>query len=159
MPSNYGAFGYKIYKNGALLGFTTKTVYGYTMIPGEDPNGNYRITAAYQNVGACESAGVVVSIHYEEPVNYDLSLVASPNKTYQLNAELASNDVTPGVHDIKLLRNGVAVTPTVSVTITDGSGNKVSAISTLEAKEYTITYRVTHEKYDKTITRKVIIKE
>ena len=159
MPSNYGAFGYKIYKNGSLLGFTTKTVYGYTMIPGEDPNGNYRITAAYQNVGACESAGVVVPIHYEEPVNYDLSLVASPNKTYELNAELASNDVTPGVHDIKLLRNGSAVTPTVSVSITDSSGNKVSSISTSEVQEYTISYRVTHEKYDKTITRKVIIKE
>ncbi len=156
LPKNYGPQGYKIYKDGVFLGFTTQTYYTFET---SSPNGNYRISSAYQNVGAAESAGVIVSINYVEPVNYNVSLNVK-DKTYDLNAELASTESSPSSSDVKLLRNNVEVVPNVSITIKDQENNKVSSISTEAPQVYTITYHITYgTDFDKTLSRKVTIKE
>ena len=153
----YGELGYKVYKGSVFLGFTTATSYVRPNIT--DPEGTYRVAVGYKNVSTVDSAGIVFKMTYTDPAVYEVSLNVQSNREYQLNDALDSHDANPSASDVSLTKDGASVTPTVSISIKDSSGNNVANITTTDPDEYTITYHISYNKYSNTLTRKVVIKE
>ena len=156
LSGQYGELGYKVYKDGKLLGFTNKTE--YVINNATNPNGTYRVSAGYKNVSTVDSLGVTVSINYSDPAVYDAELTVPSNTTYGIEDALSGNDANPSKNDVKVTKDGAVVTPTsVSISISDSNGNNVANISTSEANEYTITYLIKYGNYTTKLTRKVKI--
>jgi penicillin-binding protein 1A len=156
LSGQYGELGYKVYKDGKLLGFTNKTE--YVINNATNPNGTYRVSAGYKNVSTVDSLGVTVSINYSDPAVYDAELTVPSNTTYGIEDALSGSDANPSKNDVKVTKDGAVVTPTsVSISISDSNGNNVANISTSEANEYTITYLIKYGNYTTKLTRKVKI--
>lgn len=159
LSEEFGEFGYKVFKDGIYVGFTAESYYIINNV--SDPNGTYRVSAAYKDIATVDSAGINYTITYEipKPAVYNLELTTVKSREYTVNATLSSNDANPSANDIKVTKDGVKVTPEVSISITDKAGNKVANITTIAKEEYTITYNVTYETYSNKVSRKVIIVE
>lgn len=156
LSGSYGALGYKIFKGSVYLGFTTDNK--FTIKNVTDPNGVYRVSAGYQNVSTVDSLGATDKIEYKDNSKYEANLNANSSTTYNVGDSLNAVDLNPSANDVSLTKDGVAVTPNVTVTIKDKNGNNIANISTDAANEYTVTYRLTYgTSYDKTLTRKVTI--
>ena len=151
----FGAFGYRVYKGADYLGFTKTN--SMTLNNVSNPNGTYRVCAAYGNTAQVDSLGVTTTINYQDPSNYEITWLVSTNKSYNLNDSLDSRDSNPSKSDIRLTKDGSTVDPSVKVSIKDKSGNNVANISTSSANEYTISYTITYNTYNKTISRKVTV--
>ena len=157
LSKSYGELGYKVYMGSEYIGFTKDTSAAIT-VTGKNPYTTYRISTGYSNSGAVDSAGVIVTI--KDNNNYNASLTVSNSKTYNVNDTLDSHDANPKPSDVKFTKNGSVVNPSISISITDGSGNKVSSISSSSAGHYTITYSITYQpSYSGTLTRTVTIKD
>ena len=130
-----GEFGYNVYLNGQLLGFTTSTSYTYS---GANPFGTYTVKTTYKKSSANQSSGVSKSL--SQKIDID-TLVDS-----QVNLNVGDS-YSPSSKPFRVTENGVDVTSsaTVTTTITDKSGSVVSSIDTSSANTYIITYTI---KYD-----------
>ena len=157
MSKSYGQLGYKIFKNGNFVGFTTDTV--YKIVDGGDPNGVYRISAGYRDSSVVDSLGVTIPISYSEPVVLNLSLTVASEKSYHIGDALIPSDSNPSAADIKFTKNGEVVEPAVSISIKNKDGENAANISTAEENTFTITYTVTYEGQTKTISRKITVVE
>lgn len=156
LSESYGDFGYKVYKDGKFLGFTTNL--SYTINNVTDPNGTYRVSAGYKNVSTVDSAGTVFTISYDiNEAEYDAKLVVPAEKNYSLNASLESYDQNPSAKDVQVTKDGAVVAASVSISIKDSGGNTIANITTTAEGEYTITYSITYESYKTTLTRKIKI--
>ena len=133
---NLGAFGYNVYLNGQLLGFTTSTSYTYT---GSNPFGTYTVKTAYKNSTSNMSSGISKSLNQQIEIK--------SNVTDSVNLNVGDPSYSPVQKPFIVYENGVDVTSsaTVTTTITDSDGNIVSSISTDTPNTYTIKYTV---KYD-----------
>ncbi len=133
---NMGAFGYNVYLNGKLLGFTTGTSYTYS---GSNPFGTYTVKTAYKNATANMSSGISKSLKQ----NIEIRGNVEPEVTLSVGG----SGYSPVSKPFTVYENGVDVTSaaTVTTTITDKNGSTVSSISTSAPNKYTITYTV---KYD-----------
>ena len=131
-----GAFGYNVYLNGQLLGFTTSISYTYS---GANPFGTYTVKTTYKNSSSNMSSGVSKSLSQ----NIDIK----SNVEGTINLNVGGPSFSPSTRPFTVYENGVDVTSSASITttITDSKGAVVSSISTAEANTYTITYIV---KYD-----------
>ena len=155
LSKSYGELGYKVYRGSEFLGFTKDTK--YTIKNAKDPYTTYRVAAGYNNSGAVDSAGIVVTI--KDTAKYVATLTVADSKTYNVNDALDSHDSNPKSSDVKLTRDGNAVTPTISISITDKGGNKVANITTSAPDKYKITYNISYgTTYSGTLTRTVIVK-
>ena len=157
LTSIYGEYGYKVYKGKQYLGFTKNT--SMTLNNVEDPNGTYRVSAAYKKKSTVDSAGITDTINYTDPAEYILEFTTAQDKTYNQNEALDAHDSNPSKSDIKLTKDGNVVTPNVKISITDKANNNVANISTSSANTYTIKYVVEYNSYNKTITRIVRVRE
>ncbi len=139
--SDLGAFGYNVYLNNQLLGFTTGTSYTYS---GSSPFGTYTVRTAYKNATANMSSGISKSL------NQQINISSNIQSSVTLN--VGDPAYTPVSKPFTVLENGVDVTSsaTVTVTITDSSGRTVGAISTAAPNTYTITYTI---KYDGEVSK------
>ena len=156
LTKSYGELGYKIYMGGTYLGFTKETTYKINNV--DNPNTSYRVAAGYSKSGNADSLGIVYNINYQDPANYEAELAVPKTKTYHINASLAAYDTNPSSTDVTLTKDGVDVTPNVSISIVDGSGNKVANISSSSKEEYKVSYHITYGSfYSTTLTRTVTI--
>lgn len=131
-----GAFGYNVYLNGRLLGFTTSTEYTYS---GANPFGTYTVKTTYKNSSSNASSGISKSLSQK------ISIESNVDGTINLN--VGDSPYTPLSSPFTVYENGVDVTSSASITttITDQNGSTVSSISTSAPNTYTITYYI---KYD-----------
>ena len=153
VDASYGELGYRIYKNGAEIAFTTNNLYSIENV--SDPNGRYTIKAGYRNNAENDSVEVGKDLVYNNLADYNSELLVQTSKNYNVGDGLAQEDSNPSAADVKVTKKGVAVTPTVTVSITNASGATVASVTTDEANTFTITYNVKYEIYTKEYKRTV----
>ncbi len=127
---SFGDFGYNVYLNGRLLGFTTGTRYTYS---GSSPFGTYTVRTAYRNTTDNMSGGISKSLSQQITIisNVEDSLPSiSPADSCPIN----SNPFT-------VKENGVDVTASATITHSVSGPSENCSV----AGDYTITYTV---KYD-----------
>ncbi len=153
--TSYGAFGYKIYKDDELLGFTSKT--NYTVSDLEDPFGTYKVVTTYEDYDDMDSPGATYLLENKVAYTYDLLVPKSSN--YTIAQDLDSWDLKPSSSDIKIYADGEETTDfTLTITIQNSKGDTVANISTTQEETFTITYTVTvGEDEDIIIKRSVIV--
>lgn len=153
--TEYGALGYKVYKNGTFIGFTTNT--SYIMNNVEEPTGTYRVTSSYKNNNIVESLGIVYTIDPPE-AHYNSELIVPNINHYDIGSKLQAMDANPSKAELKVTKNG-SVTPfSLSIAISDSTGTKVAAIDTSKEEKFTIHYTISVANYTKVHTRYVEVK-
>ncbi len=130
-----GAFGYNVYLNGQLLGFTTSTEYTYS---GANPFGTYTVKTAYKKSTSNMSSGISKSL------SQDIDIETNVEESVNL---FVGDTYTPTSNPFTVYENGVDVTSsaTITTTIKNSNGTTVSKIDTSSPTSYTITYII---KYD-----------
>ena len=128
---SFGAFGYNVYLNGRLLGFTTGTSYTYS---GSSPFGTYTIKTAYKNTTDNMSSGISKSLSQKIDIesNVDSEVTIAVGDGYTLNPK-----------PFTVYENGIDVTASATVTNTISGPDDSTDFS--KPGTYTITYTV---KYD-----------
>ena len=133
--SSYGDFGYNVYFNNTLLGFTTNT--SYTVNNPSNPYGTYKVVATFKKYDGLNSQAATYTL---EKQSANLSIKASAINVETFNI----SDITKYV----TVLNGSTSGPVTS-----------TSVSTLsEAGTYTLRYRFTYDGETKetgTITVKV----
>ncbi len=126
-----GAFGYNVYLNGKLLGFTTGTSYTYS---GSNPFGTYTVRTAYKNTTTNMSSGISKSLNQQIEItgNVDAQATINVGDGYSISSK-----------PFTVLENGVDVTSsaTVSHTISGPGGSTDFS----KPGTYTITYTVQYD--------------
>ena len=153
VDASYGELGYRIFRNGQEIGFTTRTVYSIENVT--DPNGRYSIIAGFRNNRENDSAEVPYDLDYFDPTQYDSELLVSASKQYNVGDSLSAEDLKPSAADIKVTEKGHTITPTINISIANSKGESVNNVTTDEADTFTITYKISYKKYSKTITRTI----
>ena len=62
--TEYGKFGYNVYKDGVLLDWTDKTSYTYT---GSNIYGTYKVVATYKSYSGIQSSEAILKVEEEKP--------------------------------------------------------------------------------------------
>ncbi len=153
--SKTGELGYRIYKDGKEITFTTSNIYSINNV--SEPNGRYEIRASYKNDQAHNSNAAGRTLNYVDMSVYDSQLLVSPSKNYSVGDSIDAVDANPSRNDVKVTKSGADVTAsaTVSISITGSNGGAHANIATTEPETYTITYVITYEHYTKTYKRTV----
>ena len=138
----FGNFGYKIYKNGTYLGFTADN---YFVISNEDnPYATYKVVTSYENYSTIDSPGAIFI--FEEQIDYRVESLVPTSRTYEVNSNLDSWDISPSVSDIKLYKNNEEFTGFgVIISITNSNDDNIANITTSVQDVYKITYALTYE--------------
>jgi len=155
VKEEYGLFGYKVYKDGILLGFTTANY--FEIADALSPYATYTVVSSYEAYDGYNSPGVHFIL--DDGAKYYSELLVPQSRTYLIGGTLDSWDESPSSSDLKLYRDDIVTTSFQStITIIDKDGNAVSSISTAEINEYEITYQIVYEgKVVSTLSRKIII--
>ena len=134
--SSYGDFGYNVYFNNTLLGFTTNT--SYTINNPSNPYGTYRVIATFQKYDGLNSDAATYTL---EKQSANLRITASTINVPTFNI----SDITKYV----TVYNGSTdvTSETSNWTLSSISGPVTStSVSTLtEAGTYTLRYRFTYD--------------
>lgn len=101
---DYGTFGYNVYYNNTLIGFTEKTSFTYT--PTSSPYGTYKVMATYKSYSGIQSQAATYTL--EEDEDEDLELEYTGPTTIPASSTLSLNTT-----DFIVKSNGSAVTATV----------------------------------------------
>lgn len=150
-----GVMGYYVYFNNEKLYFTENN---YIVINNLTSYlGTYSVRAGYQDTNDALSNAANYTL--ETTDTYDLSIVGDLSSQFYVG-EIIDPYLYNG-SKVKLLINDVAETnlATISTTITDSSGKVVTEIDTSTPNTYTVTYKVTHNKFTGTCSNKIIINE
>lgn len=134
--SAYGDFGYNVYFNNTLLGFTTST--SYTINNPSEPYGTYKVIATFQKYDGLNSSAATYTL---EKQSVDLKISASAINVESFNISDITNYITVynGSTDV--------TSQTSNWTLVSISGPVTStSVSTLtEAGTYTLKYRFTYD--------------
>lgn len=138
---SFGEFGYRVYKNGTLLGFTTKNYY--------DVNdamyfGSYTVITCYKNATTNSSDGVKIDI--KPQINIGFNGVQAVT-TYNNGATLNNRDRVPIPSDIIASVNGkniVINNSTVKIKIYGPSGEVEAAVDSTKVGTHTISYSISY---------------
>ena len=150
--SKNGTFGYKIYKDGTYLGFTTNNYYGYTTA---SPYGTYKVISGFDGTTANQSSGATYTL--ANPITFQLNFDTSPLTLSISNGDTFAEPTTP----ILAFENLIDVTSSSSLskTITRTAPTNQTGLSFIPnvvgtyVVSYTLTYSgVSSTSYKKTIT-------
>jgi len=154
---DYGEFGYNVYYENTLLGFTTDN--HYTINANTNINGTYRVITTFRNYTANQSNAATYSFKYDEPsttptptpssgTEFSVSLNGG-NSTVALNSTYTDIE-NPITTSNATINNGLSKITTAVVTDPDGknvgefkNGSAVTFHATV-AGNYKITYSVTY---------------
>ena len=153
--NEYGGVGYKIYKDGAYLGYSASATYTVNNVT--DPNGTYRVSTGYEKYSGMDSLGVTYKLSYTDPNKYESSLNVPNESKYTIGDNLQSYDLNPSNKDVTFTKNGTKTDATIKVSIQNSNGDNVSNITTSAAQKYTVTYSITYNNYKNTLKRTVIV--
>ena len=136
VDSSYGDFGYNVYFNNTLLGFTTNT--SYTINNPSNPYGTYKVVATFQKYDGLNSDAATYTL---EKQSANLRITASAINVTQFNISDITNYVT--------VYNGSSnvTSETSNWTLSSISGPVTStSVSTLSTPgTYTLKYRFTYD--------------
>ena len=136
VDSSYGDFGYNVYFNNTLLGFTTNT--SYTINNPSNPYGTYKVVATFQKYDGLNSDAATYTL---EKQSANLKITASAINVTQFNISDITNYVT--------VYNGSSnvTSETSNWTLSSISGPVTStSVSTLSTPgTYTLKYRFTYD--------------
>ena len=154
----YGSFGYKIYKDGNLIKFTTDTT--YTFLNVSDPYGTYKVVTTYKNYSDNASSGAIYQEEQTSNDSFSATLKYS-SSSYTVGDTLASFDQLPSSADVNAYLNTTDVSSdaTIVVTITNPNGNTVTSIDGAVIGTFTITYTVTYKGNVQELSRTITINE
>lgn len=151
----YGKFGYKIYKDNKLIGFTTDDFYVISSVT--NPEGVYKVVTTYESFANVDSSGVTYNL--QDIASYKFNLTIADTSNYLIGDKLLDYDVSPSTSDIKVYRNDVDISNDVSVTITTiDKDEKIVDLSTEKAGTYVTKYVINYNSvYVGTLYRTIII--
>ena len=135
--SSYGDFGYNVYFNNTLLGFTTNT--SYTINNPSNPYGTYKVVATFQKYDGLNSQPATYELK-KQSANLRITASAITVETFNINNILDYN--------IKVYNGSTDVTSeTSNWTLSSISGPVTStSVSTLtKPGTYTLKYRFTYD--------------
>lgn len=131
---NDGAFGYYVYLDGVLLGFTTDTSYTYS---GSNPFGTYTVRTAHKNNENTMSSGVSKTLKQNVKISRNVS---ATNKTI---AAGSGESYSPVSKPFTVTENGVDVTAAASVSTTIyKDGSVVDEVDTSAPATYKVVYEI-----------------
>ena len=155
--SFFGNLIYKIYSvdekgEKTLLGTTDKTNYSTTIT--NTSITKYAVVTSYSSfiANASDPKEVSISLNGVKPA-YELSL----NGDATITIDAGTKYVDKGVK-VTLNSKDISSKANIKTTIKDENNKDVKTIDTSKAGKYTITYRVTYDKVEKSINRTVIVK-
>lgn len=137
--SSYGDFGYNVYFNNTLLGFTTNTT--YTLNNPSNPYGTYKVVATYRKYDGLDSEAATYKL---EKKSSNLSINAN-----KLSAQTFTKFTINSITDyITVTNNGEDVTADTSnwhLSSISGPSTDTSITTLTEAGTYTLRYRFTYD--------------
>ena len=147
--SDWGKFGYKIYKNNKYLGFVTTNSY---TINTSNPEGTYKIVTCYEKNSFKDSSGASITVKTTSETNeqketsnlYTRELKVSKEKTYHVGDALDSTDNNPSENDIKVYENGIDITSKCNISTLITVNGAQANISSEEPKTYVIAYSISY---------------
>lgn len=145
----YGPFGYQVYFNDKLLGFTDKT--SYTINNPKTPYGTYKVIATFKDNTTNQSSAATVTLEKENEEKPQEVIIESSLKLPESDTGVVPYNVPNGTSAIIVKENQKDVTnqAVISYTIIDGSGKTISSNTLTDPGVYTITYRVSYKNYTK----------
>ncbi|MBQ8891767.1 MAG: transglycosylase domain-containing protein [Bacilli bacterium] len=152
---NDKAFGYYVYFNDKLLGFTTKT--SYTVSGESNYLGTYAVEAGYKDNESQRSEKVTKTL--SSTTSYDLTV--KTNTKYLYTGDTVDDSLFNGSL-VVLTSDGKEVEldkSNIKISVTNSSGEVVQSIDNTIAETYTITYTVTYKDYIGKISNKIVIRE
>ncbi len=166
--SSYGSFGYNVYFNNTLLGFTSETSYSFET---SAPDGTYRVVATFQNYTSNQSDAATATIQTrqdpsedeeEEEENTDYTAYLIGDKFNEIKVGGTYTDPNPPIQVIensteKDITDEVIDGGGLSITITDSEGTKYNQIDTNKVTVYSITYRINYKGFQKSFVRTVSV--
>ena len=134
--SSYGEFGYNVYFNNTLLGFTTNT--NYTVNSPSNPYGTYKVVATFKKYDGLNSEAATFTLEKEKA---NLKITASTIEVESFNISDITKYITVYNGDTNVTSN------TSNWTLASISGPVTStSITTLDtAGTYTLRYRFTYD--------------
>ena len=147
--SSYGDFGYNVYFNNTLLGFTTNT--SYTVNNPNNPYGTYKVVATFKKYDGLNSQAATYTL---EKQSANLSIKASAINVETFNI----SDITKYVTVYNGSTNVTSQTSNWTLASISGPVTSTSVSTLSEAGTYTLRYRFTYDGETKetgTITVKV----
>ena len=136
--SSYGSFGYNVYFNDTLLGFTTNT--SYTINNPDNPYGTYKVVATYRSYDGMQS----------NAATYELKKVSTNLKISVQNINASSFTISSIKNYVTVTNNGSDVTSQTSnwklSSLSGPEGNYSLTTTTLsDPGTYTLKYRFTYD--------------
>ena len=152
---NDKAFGYYVYFNDKLLGFTPKT--SYTVSGENDYLGTYSVEAGYKDADTPRSDKTSKSL--SSTTSYDLS-VKTNTRYFNIGEDIDESLFNGSL--VLLKEDGKEIKldkSNIKITVKNSSGDIVDSISNNTAETYTITYTVTYKDYKGTTNNKIVVRE
>ena len=143
--TEWGKFGYKIYRDGKYLGFTTNTSYKISNV--SNPEGIYKVVTSYEKYSGNDSSGASAKLTVKKKENsYTSELLVQKDKSYTAGSALDSVDMNPSVSDIRVYENGVDITSkcNISTYITTNGAPSEGVTTENAGVTFVITYNVTY---------------
>ncbi len=134
--SAYGDFGYNVYYNNTLLGFTTNTSYTYNNP--SNPYGTYKVIATYQKFNGLDS----------QAATYELKKQSANLKITANTIEVTSFNISDIVNYITVYNNGNNVTKETSnwrLTSISGPVSSPTITTLTEKGKYSLKYSFTYD--------------
>lgn len=149
---SYGTFGYNIYFNNTLLGFTDKT--SYTISKPSNPYGTYKVIATYKSYDGIQS----------DAATFELRKISANLKINVSTIEVSSFSISDIKNYVKVTDNGNDITNKTSNWslhyINNGTDNLPLTTTTIaDPGTYTLKYRFVYDgetKETQAITVKII---
>ena len=144
---NNGQFGYRVYKDGSQIAFTTDNYYTYTP---DYPYGTYTVRTCFKNVTTNMSSPATASI--ESKIKFEF------NDESETTLPIGST-YTPTSNPVSVYENDEDVTSNANITnkiIDNATGKEVAEIDTTVVGSYTVQYTASYrgesEIFSKNIT-------
>lgn len=116
--ASYGRFGYKVFLNDKLLGFTTKNT--YTISPFNDKNGVFKIVTCYESFNDNASTGTTLN-YSEKPTTLSIlvkNIIATNNNGLGFKAGKfmpSTNDITVKDNELNDITNDPNISKTINI--------------------------------------------
>lgn len=134
--SSYGDFGYNVYFNNTLLGFTTST--NYTINNTSNPYGTYKVIATFQKYDGLNSNAATYTL---EKQSANLKITANAINVSQFNI----SDITKYITVYNGSTNVTKETSNWSLSSISGPSTSTSITTLTEPGTYILKYRFTYD--------------
>ena len=135
--SSYGTFGYNVYFNNTLLGFTSNT--SFTVTNQSNPYGTYKVIAAYKSYDGIRS----------NAATYELKKTSSTLRVTYTPISTTSYNISDITRYVTVTENGNNVTSKTSnwklTSITGPGGASLSTTTLSTPGAYTLRYEFTYD--------------